>query len=87
MMHPRAPVRVVRYLLPWIAGLFLSASLSHAVGPRLAGNPMPEARQPALQTGAFAEPGGCGAWDRPIALGPDWWVVEESRAACATVSP
>ncbi len=87
MMHARVTVRCVKYLLPWVTGLFLSASLSHAVGPRLAGNSAPDARQPGLQSGALAKPGGCNAWDAPIALGPDWWVVEESRVACATGSP
>jgi hypothetical protein len=87
MTHARVPVRPANYLLPWIAGLFRSASLSHEVGPRLAGNPAPDARQPALQTGAVAEPVGCSAWDAPIAPGLDWWVVAENRAACATGSP
>src|SRR6266542_1673740 len=63
MAHSNA---LVRWLLPWIAVLFASATLAYTITSAIAGG------SPVQESGAAI--GGS-----PTSVGVDWWIVAESQ--------
>ena len=62
---------LVRWLLPWIAVLFASATLAYAMNS-------------AIGTGSRIEEPCAAIGGTPMSVGVDWWIIAESRRnACA----